>query len=136
VLIAEDGVALAPATVYVAAEGRHLGVSGRRIRLSDAPPVDGFRPAGTRLFASVASAYGPRGAGMVLTGMGRDGAAGLAQLRRAGGYTAAQGAASSVVFGMPREAIEIGAAARELELEEIPVEIMRLVGRARSAPGS
>lgn len=135
VRLAEDGAVLAPATVFVAADGRHLGVRARRVRLSDEPPVDGFRPAGTRLFASIAAEYGPRGAGIVLTGMGRDGAAGLALLRRAGGYTAAQGAASSVVFGMPREALECGAAARELELDEIPGEVLRLVGRARSAPG-
>jgi two-component system chemotaxis response regulator CheB len=66
---------------------------------------------------------------MVLSGMGSDGAEGLAALRRAGGYTAAQSAASSVVYGMPRAALESGAAALELDLDEIPGEILRLAGR-------
>jgi two-component system, chemotaxis family, protein-glutamate methylesterase/glutaminase len=129
VRIAEDGAALRPGTVHVAPAGRHLGVRGRRIRLTDEPEVAGFRPAGTRLFASVALEYGARGAGMVLTGMGRDGADGLAMIRQVGGYTAAQGPASSVIFGMPREALESGAATRQLELDEIPAEILRLVRR-------
>jgi len=124
---AEDGAPVRPATVYVALDGRHLGVRAGRIRLSDEPEVDGFRPAGTRLFASVAQEYGARGAGLVLTGMGRDGADGLALLRGVGGYTAAQGPASSVVYGMPREALESGAAEHRLELDEIPAEILRLV---------
>jgi two-component system chemotaxis response regulator CheB len=129
VRIAEDGAPLRPATVYVAVAGRHLGARTGRIRLTDEPEVDGFRPAGTRLFASVAQEYGARGAGLVLTGMGRDGAEGLALLRRVGGWTAAQGPASSVVYGMPREAIESGATRRQLELEEIPREILRLLRR-------
>lgn len=129
VRLAEDGAALRPGTVSVAPAGRHLGVSGRRLRLTDEPEVAGFRPAGTRLLASVALEYGARGAGMVLTGMGRDGADGLAMLRSVGGYTAAQGPASSVVYGMPREALECGAAAHLLELDEIPAEILRLARR-------
>lgn len=127
VRIAEDGEPLAPGTVYVAPEDRHLGVSRRRIQLSDEPPVHGFRPSGTHLFASVAREHGARAAGFILSGMGSDGAAGLARVRAAGGYTAAQSAASSVVFGMPRVAIESGAAAHELDLEEIPKVIRRLV---------
>jgi two-component system chemotaxis response regulator CheB len=64
--------------------------------------------------------------------MGSDGADGLALLRRAGGFTAAQSAATSVVYGMPRVAIDSGAAAHELDLEDIPGAILRLVGRSRS----
>jgi two-component system chemotaxis response regulator CheB len=126
VRIAEDGAPLAPGTVYVAVDGRHLGVSRRRIHLSDEPAVEGFRPSATRLFASVVREYGPRAAGFVLSGMGSDGADGLALLRAAGGYTAAQSAATSVIFGMPRAALESGAAAHELDLEEIPKVIERL----------
>jgi len=120
VRLAEDGAPLAPGTVYVAKDGRHLGVARRRVRLSDDPPVGGFRPSGTHLFASVAREYGARAAGFVLSGMGSDGAEGLALVRAAGGYTAAQSEASSVIFGMPRVALEAGAAAHELDLEEIP----------------
>jgi two-component system, chemotaxis family, protein-glutamate methylesterase/glutaminase len=129
VRLAEDGAPLVAATVYIATDGRHLGVEGRRIRLADDPPRHGFRPSADHLFASVARAYGPRGAGLVLTGMGCDGAEGLAALRQAGGYTAAQDAASSVVFGMPGAALASGAAARALDLDEIPAEIVRLMGR-------
>ncbi len=120
VRIAENGAPLVPGTVYLAPDGRHLGLSGRRIRLSDEPPVEGFRPSATRLFASVAREFGARAAGFVLSGMGSDGAEGLALVRAAGGYTAAQNAATSVIFGMPRVALESGAAAHELDLEEIP----------------
>jgi two-component system chemotaxis response regulator CheB len=139
VRIAVDGEPLAPATVYVAPEDRHLGVSRGRIHLSDDPPIHGFRPSGTHLFASVAREHGARAAGFVLSGMGSDGAAGLARVRAAGGYTAAQSASSSVVFGMPRVALESGAAAHELDLEEIPRVILRLVksepAPADAAPG-
>ncbi|ABS27713.1 chemotaxis-specific protein-glutamate methyltransferase CheB [Anaeromyxobacter sp. Fw109-5] len=133
VRLAVDGAPLAAGTVHLAAGGRHLGVRGRTIRLSDEPAVHGFRPSGTHLFSSVARELGARGAGMVLSGMGSDGAEGLAALRRAGGYTAAQSAASSVVYGMPRAALERGAAAHELELDEIPGEILRLAGREARA---
>lgn len=134
VRLAVDGAVLAPGTVHVAADGRHLGARGGAIRLSDEPPLHGFRPSGTHLFSSVAREYGPRGAGIVLSGMGSDGADGLAALRRAGGYTAAQSAATSVVFGMPRAAIERGAAEHELDLDEIPGEILRIARRPRSDP--
>lgn len=128
VRIAEEGAVLARGTVYLAADGRHLGVCGGRIRLGDEPPVEGFRPSATHLFASVAREFGPRAAGFVLTGMGRDGAAGLALMRAAGAYTAAQNAESAVVFGMPKVALECGAAGRALDLDEVAGEIRRLVG--------
>jgi two-component system, chemotaxis family, protein-glutamate methylesterase/glutaminase len=135
VRLAVDGAVLAPGTVHLGPDGRHLGVRGGKIRLSDEPPLHGFRPSGTHLFSSVARECGPRGAGIVLSGMGSDGADGLAALRRAGGYTAAQSAATSVVYGMPRAAIERGAAEHELDLEEIPGEILRIVRRTGSDPG-
>jgi two-component system chemotaxis response regulator CheB len=128
VRIGEDGALLSPGTVYLAADGRHLGVAGRRIRLSDEPPIRGFRPSATHLFASVARQYGAGAAGFILSGMGSDGAEGLEMLKNAGGYTAAQSAASSVVFGMPKVALDCGAAANELDLDEIAPQIRRLVG--------
>ncbi|WP_243338151.1 chemotaxis-specific protein-glutamate methyltransferase CheB [Anaeromyxobacter soli] len=127
--LAVDGAPLAPGTVHLGADGRHLGVRGRTVRLSEEPPVHGFRPSGTQLFASLARELGPRGGGIVLSGMGRDGAEGLALLRAAGGYTAAQSAATCVVYGMPKAALDCGAAARELDLDEIPEEILRLARR-------
>jgi two-component system chemotaxis response regulator CheB len=133
VRIAEHGAALVRGTVYVALDGRHLGVSRGRIHLSDEPPVEGFRPSATHLFASVAREYGPRAAGFVLSGMGSDGAGGLALVRTAGGYTAAQSEATSVIFGMPRVALECGAAAHELDVDEIPKVIERLAAGDPSA---
>jgi two-component system chemotaxis response regulator CheB len=120
VRIAEDGAPLAPGTVYLPLDGRHLGISRGRIQLSDEAPIEGFRPSGTRLFAAVARECGARAAGFVLSGMGRDGAEGLALLRAAGGYTAAQSEGTSVIFGMPRAALESGAAAHVLDLDDIP----------------
>ncbi len=131
VCVAEGGEVLTPGHVYLAADGRHLGVGGRRVRLSDAPPIEGFRPSATYLFESVAREYGRRAAGFVLTGMGRDGAAGLGELHRAGAYTAVQDAESSVIFGMPKAALEAGAADYVLDLDEIAGEIRRLVGDRR-----
>lgn len=111
VAIAEAGQTARPGTVLFPPEDRHLevGVSGR-IRLSDAPPRDGHRPSVTVLFESVAAAYGARSTAILLTGMGIDGAQGLVTIRDAGGETFAQDEASCVVFGMPRAAIERGAA--------------------------
>jgi two-component system chemotaxis response regulator CheB len=134
VRLAENGAVLQCGSVYVASDGRHLGVGGRRVLLSEEPPIEGFRPSATHLFASVAREYGARAAGFVLTGMGRDGADGLALMRGAGAYTAAQSASSSVIFGMPKAALECGAAEHVLELDEVAGEIRRLVGdRRRSA---
>lgn len=110
VSIAEDGQALARPGVYVAPTERHLVVRGRYLALSDEPPVSLHRPSATVLFRSVAAAYGPCAIGVLLTGMGDDGAAGLLDLKRAGAFTIAQDEMSSVVFGMPAEAIRLGAA--------------------------
>jgi two-component system chemotaxis response regulator CheB len=111
VALAEAGAPLRPGTVYLARSGGHLGVTRQgRITLSPEGPVDGFRPSITRLFESVADVYGRAAVGVLLTGMGRDGARGLRALREAGGLTIAQDEASSVVYGMPAEAVRLGAA--------------------------
>jgi two-component system chemotaxis response regulator CheB len=133
VRLAGHGEPLQGGTVYVAADGAHLGAQGERIHLGDGPAVRGFRPSGTRLFESLANAYGRAAAGVVLSGMGDDGADGLKTIRERGGYTAAQGPVSSVVFGMPKVALERGAAAVTLELEDIPGALLKLA-RGAQAP--
>ena len=128
VRVARDGDLLEAATVLVAPAGRHLLVGRSRVRLSDDPPVEGFRPSVTPLFLSAAQAHGPRACGVLLTGMGRDGADGLAELRRAGGHAIAQDETSSAIFGMPRAAIAAGAADQVLALDDIPRALLELAG--------
>jgi len=117
---ARDGEALVPGRVVLAPTGCHLVVGEGFVRLSDAPSVDTFKPSVTPLFLSAARAYGARVCGVILTGMGRDGAEGLRAIKEAGGPTLAQDEATSAVFGMPRAAIELGAVDRVLPLDEIP----------------
>jgi two-component system, chemotaxis family, protein-glutamate methylesterase/glutaminase len=119
VLEARDGERLRAGRVLVAPTGRHLLVSDGIARLSDAPPVDTFKPSVTPLFLSAARVYGARACGVILTGMGRDGAEGLKAIHVAGGPTLAQDEATSAVFGMPRAAIELGAVDRILPIDDI-----------------
>jgi two-component system chemotaxis response regulator CheB len=109
-----------PATAYFAPEGNHIAI-GRdgRIVLSTEPPDNGIRPSIGRLFASVAAAYASRGAGVLLTGMGRDGAEQLKLIRERGGLSIAQNKESSLVFGMPGEAIKLQAAEHVLSPSQI-----------------
>lgn len=110
-LIAKDGEEMAAGKCYVAPDGHHLGVnaSGRTILFQDAPE-NGSRPSVSYLFRSVAQHYGRAAAAILLTGMGKDGAVELKQLHDLGAVTFAQDAASSVVHGMPGEAIRLGGA--------------------------
>jgi two-component system chemotaxis response regulator CheB len=87
---------------------RTLGMNRPRVELGDEPPEHGCRPAVDQLFRSVAEVYGPKAVGVLLTGMGRDGADGLAMMKATGARTLAQDRDSCVVFGMPRAAIERG----------------------------
>jgi two-component system, chemotaxis family, protein-glutamate methylesterase/glutaminase len=124
---ARDGEPLRAGRVLLAPTGRHLVVSEGTAHLSEAAPVDTFRPSVTPLFVSAASSYGPRACGVLLTGMGRDGAEGLRALKAAGAHTIAQDEATSVVFGMPRAAIELGAVDRVLPLDDIARALLELV---------
>ena len=109
-----------PGYVYFPAEGTHLNVSDRGcLQLSRQPAADGHCPSITHTFESVARFYGSGGIGVLLTGMGRDGAIGLQAIARAGGITVAQDRASCVIFGMPASAIELGAARYVLPLGKI-----------------
>lgn len=105
--------------VLMAPPGRHLVVLGGKLSLSDAPERHSCRPSIDVLFESLALSAGDRTGAALLTGMGRDGAAGLLALRRAGALTVAQDEDTSVVYGMPREAAILGAAVRVLPLPEI-----------------
>ena len=117
----QDGTPVASATggVVVAPGGRHLAVQEGRLRLIDDPERHSCRPSVDVLFESVAAEYGASAAACLLTGMGRDGAAGLLKIRQAGGLTIAQDEATSVVYGMPREAAMLGAASEVLRLRDI-----------------
>jgi two-component system chemotaxis response regulator CheB len=108
IVIASDGEAMRPGTVYLAPDNLHMGVNGReRIYISADPPIAGFRPSANYLFESVAKGFGAASTAVILTGMGCDGVEGLRAIRNAGGRVIAQDEASCVVFGMP------GAAVRE-----------------------
>jgi two-component system chemotaxis response regulator CheB len=121
VVYAQDGetVASIGSGVAIAPPGRHLVIRERRLRLTDDPERHSCRPSVDVLFESVARDYGPAAAGVLLTGMGKDGAAGLLEIHRAGGLTIAQDETSSVVYGMPRQAALLGAAQRVLPLKDI-----------------
>lgn len=126
VKLAEDGEPLRGGTVYVAPSGSHLGAAGNVVQLLKGEPVRGFRPSGTVLFRSLAHEFGRSAAGLILSGMGDDGAEGLKLLRDRGAWTGAQGPQSCVVYGMPRVAAEKGGVAVTLELEEIPGALVKL----------
>jgi two-component system chemotaxis response regulator CheB len=128
---AEDGAPISPGRAYVAPGGdTHLEVSmagGKpHCRLRRGESVNGHRPSVDVLFRSVAEAYGPRSVGVILTGMGRDGAQGLLAMRQAGAPTLGQDEASCVVYGMPRAAFEIGAVERQAPLGRIAGDILTL----------
>lgn len=125
--IAADGEAVRAGEIVFAPEAAHLLVSSdRRLHLSDAAPINGHRPSADVLLKSLAAVYGRRAAGMVLTGMGTDGAVGLRDIRQAGGLTIAQTEDTCVVFGMPRAAIELGAAEHALSPAEIAESLLAL----------
>jgi two-component system chemotaxis response regulator CheB len=112
--------------VLLAPPDRHLAVRDGVLRLSDAPPRHSCRPSVDVLFESVAAEYGPGAAGVLLTGMGRDGADGLLRMRARGAVTFAQDEASCVVYGMPREAALLGAAAYILPPAKIAARVAEL----------
>ncbi|MHB1223833.1 MAG: protein-glutamate methylesterase/protein-glutamine glutaminase [Gemmatimonadaceae bacterium] len=120
---ARDQDAVVPGVALIAPGNRHmlLQASGARylVRVKDGPPVHHQRPAVDVLFQSVARAAGPNAVGVVLTGMGGDGAKGMLAMREAGARTFAQDEESCVVFGMPKEAIRLGAAEEVVALDDV-----------------
>jgi len=126
---AEHGERVLPGHAYIAPGHSHLLLrrSGANYvtELSQGPPVNHHRPSVDVLFRSVAQVAGPNATGVILTGMGRDGAAGMLAMKQAGTWNIAQDEASCVVFGMPREAIAAGGTDETLPLPEIAGAVMR-----------
>lgn len=133
---ATDGEPLLNGMIYVAPGGFHLGLAakadGPAVTVTDGPAVWGVRPAADPLFASVATLFGPRGVGVVLTGMGKDGAGGLRAIRRAGGRAVVQSPGSAVVPGMPTAAVREAGADRIVPLSEVAAAITESVALCRA----
>ncbi len=134
---AEDGDALAPGRVLIAPGDRHLalrvGEGGIVCRLEDGPVVSGHKPSVDVMFASVAERLGRRAVGVLLTGMGRDGAEGLLAMRKAGALTMVESEQTAVVYGMPKAALEMKAAEQDLPLPAIPGWILRAASEPPAA---
>jgi two-component system chemotaxis response regulator CheB len=124
---------LRPGLAVLARGGLHLVVAqevGRFVaQVRDGPPVRNHKPSVDVLFTSVAKAAGDRALGVILTGMGDDGARGMLKMKEAGAPTFAQDAASCVVYGMPKRAVEMGAAERTVDLAEIGTELYKALAR-------
>ena len=129
---AVDGQQILPGHVYIAPGNRHLIVerSGARYicRLNDGPPVNRHKPSVDVMFRSVAQNVGPNAIGVILTGMGADGAQGLKEMLENGASTLVQDEKSSVVWGMPGEAFKIGAASDQYPLEKVAKELLKRSG--------
>lgn len=134
--IAAHGTTPLGGHVYVAPDDFHLGVgNGGHLMLARHPPENGLRPAVSHLFRSLAQSCGARGIGVLLTGMGKDGAAELKRMRDLGAHTIAQNRESSVVHGMPGEAIALGAAVQVLPADKIADALIAQVAQGRITAG-
>jgi two-component system chemotaxis response regulator CheB len=138
VLEASDGDRVLPGRVLIAPGGLHMTVrrdgAQYRVRVADGPPVNRHKPSVDVLFRSVAECGGRNAMGVIMTGMGDDGARGLREMRDAGAYTVGQNEATCVVYGMPGEAVKLGAVETEVGLQEIPGLIQRFANQmTRSA---
>ena len=126
---ATDGDLLRPGRVLIAPGDRHIVVERKPLgvvaRLSEAPPENGHRPSADVLFASVAQIYANRAMGVIMTGMGRDGARELGSILKEGGLTLGQDEASCVVYGMPKVAFELGHVREQVSLDEMAATISR-----------
>ncbi len=125
---AAEGEELMAGRAYIAPTGSNTEVSGDRVHFTQPKKGQLYIPSADTLFESVARSCGDRGVGILLTGMGADGAVGLKQLFDVGGFTIAQDEETSTVFGMPKSAIEAGAARKVLAVQDIGAELERLAG--------
>lgn len=125
--VAEHGVQPRPGRVYVAPGDAHLEAGRAVLRLTKDAPACGQRPSGDVLFHSLAATFGPAAVGVLLTGMGEDGARGLLAMREAGAYTIAEHASTAVIHGMPGEAVKLGAATEVLPLPMVAPRLLDLL---------
>ncbi len=136
---AQSGDLLHAGRVLICPGSRHIKVKklplGDIAILSDDPPVNGHRPSADVMFKSVAEEFGPKAIGVLMTGMGEDGATGLGMMKASGGLTIAQGEQSCVVFGMPKAAIERGHAMRVVDLDSLAGTIQAHCRPGRAEPG-
>jgi two-component system chemotaxis response regulator CheB len=134
---ASDNAPITAGQIYLAPGDSHLSIIMKdrpQCRLSQAARVNGHRPSVDVMFQAAASIFGKRAVGVILTGMGRDGAAGLLEMRQAGAQTIGQNEASCVVYGMPKIAFEIGAVHMQLPLEQIAARILQLTDAQAREP--
>jgi two-component system chemotaxis response regulator CheB len=130
---AADGDDIIDGRVLIAPGGKHLLVrSGSRVSTTDDPPIMGVRPAADILMLSAAKIFGASALGVILTGMGRDGADGIAAIHQAGGVTIAEDESTCVVYGMPRAAVEQGGVDKSLPLDRIAGNIVSSLNRRQS----
>ncbi|MQY51628.1 chemotaxis protein CheB [Rhodocyclus tenuis] len=133
VLEAQGGERVEAGTIYIAPGHSHLQIrrSGGVLQteLLQSPPVNRHRPSVDVLFDSAAQVVGKHAVGVILTGMGKDGAQGMLRMRQAGGYTFGQDEASCVVYGMPREAALIGGVDEVVRLDEMARRVLGVFGR-------
>lgn len=128
VKIAENGERAQAGTIYFPPENHHLEISpAGQLRTTSGPPIDGHKPSVTATFQSAARSYGSAALTILLTGMGGDGALGMHAVATAGGLTIAQDEASCVVYGMPRQAVELGAAQFVLPPDEIRQTLLQML---------
>jgi two-component system chemotaxis response regulator CheB len=132
---AEEGDLVKPGRILVAQGNKHLEVERKSlasiVHLSDEPLVSGHRPSADVLFASVAKAYGNHALGVIMTGMGKDGAEQLGAIYREGGLTLGQDEATAVVYGMPRVAHEMGHVMEQVSLDKMASRICALAKAVR-----
>lgn len=132
VTVVQSRTVMKPGHVYIAPSDHHLVVHELTADLDDSPPVGSHRPSANCLFSSMAASLGPSAFGVLLTGMGDDGAAGLREIRAAGGMTLAEDESTAVVFGMPAAAAQIGAVCEALPVGSIAPRILELLESRRS----
>jgi two-component system chemotaxis response regulator CheB len=127
VAIVKDGAIAMPGVLHMAPADRHLRLDGGRLHLDTENPISFQRPSGTALFQSMAQDLGAAALGVLLTGMGDDGASGLLDIRRSGGYTIAEDESTAAVYGMPAAAVLLGAVCESLPLPAIARRVLELV---------
>lgn len=128
VALVRNAMPLEPATIYIAEPGCHLAVKSMSALGDEGSPVGGHRPSANVLFASVARAFKAAAIGVVLTGMGDDGAPGLLEMRREGAFTIAESESTSVVYGMPAAAVKLNAVCESHPVGAIAERVLELAG--------